>query len=76
MEKIFVTLLGSTVLLSHVQASDIRDQLNIQTGKAVLVITEVTPQQAAEKIKDAITQFAIPTSLNYHPIPSPLPAKS
>lgn len=75
MKKILVTLLGSSVLLSHVQASDIRDQLNIQTGKAVLVITDVTPQQAAEQIKDAITQFAIPTSLNYHPIPSPLPIR-
>lgn len=75
MKRTLLLLLGSTALLSQAQAKDIRDQLNIQTGKAVLVISDVAPQQAAEQIKDAITQFAIPTSLNYRPIPSPLPAR-
>lgn len=68
-------LIGSAALLSQVHAKDLRDELNIQTGKAVLVVAGVAPQQAAEQIKEAITQFAIPTSLNYHPIPSPLPVR-
>lgn len=75
MKRILLLLLGSAAMLSNAQAKDIRDQLNIQTGKAVLVISDVAPQQASEQIKDAISQFAIPTSLNYHPIPSPLPAR-
>ncbi|MFM0335946.1 hypothetical protein [Paraburkholderia fungorum] len=75
MKKTFVLLLGLAASLSQAQAKDIRDELNIQTGKAQLVITDVTPQQAAEQVKDAISQFAIPTSLNYHPIPSPLPVR-
>ena len=75
MKRTLLLLLGSVALLSHAQAKDIRDQLNIQTGKAVLVISDVAPQQASEQIKDAISQFAIPTNLNYHPIPSPLPAR-
>lgn len=75
MKKNILLLLGSAALLSQAQAKDIRDELNIQTGKAVLVISDVTPQQAAEQVKDAISQFAIPTNLNYHPIPSPLPVR-
>lgn len=75
MKRTFLLLLGSAALISQAQAKDIRDELNIQTGKAVLVISDVTPQQAAEQVKDAITQFAIPTSLNYHPIPAPLPVR-
>lgn len=75
MKRNFAIILGSAVLLSQAHAKDIRDELNIQTGMAELVIPGVTPQQAAEQIKDAISQFAIPTSLNYHPIPSPLPVR-
>lgn len=75
MKRTFLIFLGSAAWLLQAQAKDIRDELNIQTGKAVLVIPGATPQQAAEEVKDAITQFAIPTSLNYHTIPTPLPAR-
>jgi hypothetical protein len=68
-------VMGAAAALAQAQAKDIRDELNIQTGKAVLVIRDVTPQQAAEKVKAALTQFAIPTSLNFHTIPSPLPKR-
>ena len=73
--KTLLLLLGSAALVSQAAAKDIRDQLNIQTGKAVLVIPGVTPQQAAEQIKDAVTQFAIPTNLNFHPLPAQLPVR-
>ncbi|MEZ2354790.1 hypothetical protein [Caballeronia sp. RCC_10] len=67
--------LGMLAWLAQAQAADVRDQLNVQTGKAVLVISNVTPRDAAERVKDAITQFAIPTNLNFHPIPSTLPTR-
>ncbi|KAB8042691.1 hypothetical protein [Janthinobacterium aquaticum] len=61
--------------LSQAHAKDIRDELNIQTGKAQLVIRDLPPQQVAEKVKDALSQFAIPTNLNFKTIPTPLPAR-
>jgi hypothetical protein len=77
MKTTTLTLLGLALGLTqaHAQTKDLRDELNLQTGRATLVIPGVTPQQAAEQVKDAVTQFAIPTSLNYHTIPSPLPAR-
>jgi hypothetical protein len=75
MKKTSLLLLGFAAFLSQSQAKDIRDQLNIQTGRAVLFIGGVTPLQAAEQVKEAVTQFAIPTSLNFNPLPSPLPAR-
>jgi hypothetical protein len=75
MKKTSLLLLGFAAFLSQSQAKDIRDQLNIQTGTAVLFIGGVAPQQAAEQVKEAVTQFAIPTSLNFHPLPSPVPAR-
>ncbi|MFC0169267.1 hypothetical protein ACFFKC_14370 [Pseudoduganella danionis] len=65
----------TTALLPLAQAKDIRDELNIQTGKAVLVIRDASPQQTAEMVKNALSQFSIPTSLNFHPLPSPVPAR-
>ena len=72
--KILFLLFSSAAIISQAAAKDLRDQLNIQTGKAVLVIPGVEPQLAAEQVKDAITQFAIPTSLNFHPLPPHMPA--
>lgn len=57
------------------QAADIRDQLNVQTGKAELVIPDMQPQDAANKIKDALSQFAIPANLNFRTLPSDIPAR-
>jgi hypothetical protein len=75
MKKTSLFLLGFAAFLSQSHAKDIRDQLNIQTGRAVLFVSGTTPQQAAEQVKEAVTQFAIPTSLNFHTLPSPLPAR-
>lgn len=60
---------------AHVQAQDIRDQMNIQTGKAELVIADMEPGAVANQIKEAISQFAIPVSLNYRSQPSEVPAR-
>lgn len=70
-------LIGVSVLAmaAQAQAGDIRDQMNIQTGKAELVVPGMPPQQVAEQIKDALTQFASPANLNFLPLPSPIPAR-
>lgn len=56
-------------------AADIRDQLNIQTGKAELVIPNMQPQDVANQVKDALSQFAIPANLNFRTLPSEIPAR-
>lgn len=55
-------------------AADIRDQLNVQTGKAELFVTGLAPQEVASKTKDALTQWSIPANLNFRALPSPTPA--
>lgn len=62
-------------LTSQVSLADMRDQISIQTGKAELVIPGLSPQEAANQIKDALTQFAIPAHLNYRTLPSVTPAR-
>lgn len=71
------TIAGVTALLitAQVSAADVTDQINIQTGRAVLVVPDVAPQQVAEQVRDALTQFAIPANLNFHPMTSPLPSR-
>ncbi|MDC7710840.1 hypothetical protein [Vogesella indigofera] len=71
------SLIGMSVLMlaTQAQAGDIRDQMNIQTGKAELIVPGMAPQQVAEQVKDALTQFAIPANLNFHLLPSPLPSR-
>lgn len=70
-------LIGVSVLAmaAQAQAGDIRDQMTIQAGKAELVVPGMAPQHVAEQVKDTLTQFAIPANLNFHPLPSPLPAR-
>lgn len=59
--------------LAH--AGDIRDQLNVQTGKAELVVIGMQPQDVANQIKDALSQFAIPANLSFRPLPSEIPTR-
>ncbi|ART49751.1 ankyrin repeat domain-containing protein [Acidovorax carolinensis] len=57
------------------QAKDIRDQWDIQISKAELVFPGGQPQDVANGVKEAISQFAIPANLSYRPLPSPAPAR-
>ena len=59
----------------QVSAADIRDQLNVQTGKAELVIPNMQPQDVANQVKDALSQFAIPANLNFRTLPSEIPVR-
>lgn len=56
-------------------AADIRDQLNVQTSKADLVVPNARAQDVAAQVKDALSQFAIPSSYNVHSLPATLPAR-
>jgi hypothetical protein len=63
------------VLVAAGARADIRDQLDVKTGKAELVFPGISAQDATTRIKDAITQFAIPTSANLRTTPAILPAR-
>lgn len=56
-------------------AGDIRDQMEVLTGKAELVIPDMSAQAATTKIKDAISQWAIPANANIRSLPSSIPAR-
>lgn len=71
---VLAALLGGT-LATTVAAADIRDQWNIQISKAELVFPESSPQDAANGIKEALSQFAIPANLSYRAMPSVPPAR-
>jgi hypothetical protein len=55
--------------------ADLRDQWDIQTGTAELVIPGMQPQDVANQVKSALAQFAIPAHLNFRPLPSEIPAR-
>jgi ankyrin repeat protein len=65
----------AAMVAAAVQAKDIRDQWNIQISKAELVIADVAPHEAANAIRDAISQFAIPADLSFRAMPSAPPAR-
>lgn len=56
-------------------AQDIRDQWDIKIGKAELVFPNAQPQDVANGIKDALSQFAIPADLSYRAMPSTPPVR-
>ena len=63
------------VLGMQANAKDIRDQWNIQISKAELVFPGTPPQDAANGVKEALSQFAIPANLSYRAMPSAPPAR-
>ncbi len=54
----------------HAWAQDVRDQTSLVTGKAELVFADANPQDVATRVKEAISQFAIPSNLNFRSLPS------
>lgn len=56
-------------------AKDIRDQWDIKISKAELVFPGTAPHDAANGIKDALSQFAVPAHLSYRAMPSSPPAR-
>lgn len=75
--KLFARLSAGIAItaLSLPAHADIRDQLDVQTGKAELVIPDVAPQKVAVQVKDAISSWSIPASSNVRSLPSLLPAR-
>ena len=73
-----LSVAGSVVFLflsSQANAQDIRDQVNIQTGRAELVFSGLQPQNVANQVKEAVSQFAIPANLNFRSMPSEIPLR-
>lgn len=71
----FAMGLASLILSCTANAADIRDQLDVQTGKAELVIPDMSAQQVAENVKDGLSQWAIPASSNIRSLPSTIPPR-
>lgn len=57
-------------LAQNAWAQDVRDQTSLVTGKAELVFADANPQDVATRVKEAISQFAIPGNLNFRSLPS------
>ncbi|MEX8192982.1 hypothetical protein [Comamonas guangdongensis] len=74
-KKTLLAALIGTALGMNALAADIRDQWDIQISKAELVFPGSPPQDAANGIKDALSQFAIPANLSYRAMPSTPPAR-
>lgn len=72
MKKLLVpaVCLLTASLAQNVWAQDVRDQTSLVTGKAELVFADANPQEVATRVKDAISQFAIPSDLNFRSLPS------
>ena len=68
-------LLVLGILSASAGAADIRDQLEVHTAKAELVITDLAIQDVAAKVKDGISQWAIPANANFRSLPSTIPAR-
>lgn len=74
-KKTLLAAMVGTGLGMNALAADIRDQWDIQISKAELVFPGTPPQDAANGIKDALSQFAIPANLSYRAMPSTPPAR-
>ena len=64
-KKVVLKTVMAGLLISVVHgavAADIRDQFNVQTSKAELVVPNARAQDVAAQVKDALSQFAIPSS--------------
>lgn len=67
-------LLGLSVV-STVAFADIRDQMDIRTGKAELVIPDPNPQKIANDVKEALSEWSIPAKMNFRTLPATIPAR-
>ena len=64
-KEVFLKTMMAALVLSVTNAAvaaDIRDQFNVQTSKAELVVPNARAQDVAAQVKDALSQFAIPSS--------------
>jgi hypothetical protein len=54
---------------------NLTDQTDLTTGLAEIILPNITPNDAGEGIRKAISQFAIPATLSYRPIANSTPAR-
>ncbi len=53
--------------------TDIRDQWDVRISKAELVFPHAEGHVVANKVKNALSQFAIPANVSFRPQPGPIP---
>jgi hypothetical protein len=75
MKKQIIAAFALAAVIPQLHAADLRDQMSIKVGKAVLVMPAGEPAHVAEQVKEALTQFSIPTNLSFQSIPNPLPKR-
>lgn len=54
---------------------DITNQTDLTTGIAEIILPNITPNDAGEGVRKAISQFGIPATLSYRPIANTTPAR-
>lgn len=74
-KKTLLAFMAGAIPGMHALAADIRDQWDIQISKAELVFPGSPAHDAANGIKEALSQFAIPANLSYRSIPPAPPAR-
>ena len=62
----------ATFTLGSSHARDIRDQIKVTTGKAELVFPDTDANAVAERVRDAVSQFAITMDVNFRSLPAQL----
>lgn len=71
--RIFMSL--AALLTAAAAHADIRDQMDIQTGKAELVMPGMAAERVAALVKDGLSQWAIPANSNVRSMPSSISAR-
>ncbi|MBX9937203.1 MAG: hypothetical protein K2Y10_11485 [Burkholderiaceae bacterium] len=69
---IVATALFATLPLASSHAQDIRDQIKVTTGKAELVFPDTDAHAVAERVRDAVSQFAVTMDVNFRSLPAQL----
>jgi len=65
----------SGLFLSFSAAADIRDTVEVRTGKAELVIPAMQAQDVTRLVKEAVSSWSIPASANVRYMPSVIPQR-
>lgn len=73
--KQLILVMSAIAFAQNVSAADIRDQMEVLTGKAELVVPDMPASKATELIKDALSQWSIPANANLRSMPSTIPAR-
>lgn len=63
------------VITATAAHADIRDQMDVQTGRVEMVMPGMSAERVTLQVKDALSQWAIPANSNIRSLPSTIPAR-